>query len=120
MAKTSERASLVTSPHRRGSASPERNTSIHQAFQESKMQLGMIGLGRMGDNIARGRMKHARLADRIPRVPRTAAIYPRFRSRKEHTFSEKILSAMRAGFGGHSEPQQQSAAGTAKSKAGRA
>jgi 6-phosphogluconate dehydrogenase len=29
-----------------------------------------------------------------------------FRSRKEHTFAEKILSAMRAGFGGHKEPQE--------------
>ena len=34
----------------------------------------------------------------------TAALYARFRSRKEHTFAEKILSAMRAGFGGHKEP----------------
>ncbi|MEA2881837.1 MAG: 6-phosphogluconate dehydrogenase [Bradyrhizobium sp.] len=36
----------------------------------------------------------------------TAALYARFRSRKDHTFAEKILSAMRAGFGGHKEPQQ--------------
>jgi len=35
-----------------------------------------------------------------------AALYARFRSRKDHTFAEKILSAMRAGFGGHREPQQ--------------
>jgi 6-phosphogluconate dehydrogenase len=34
----------------------------------------------------------------------TAALYARFRSRKDHTFAEKILSAMRAGFGGHKEP----------------
>jgi 6-phosphogluconate dehydrogenase len=33
----------------------------------------------------------------------TAALYARFRSRQEHTFGEKILSAMRAGFGGHAE-----------------
>jgi 6-phosphogluconate dehydrogenase len=34
----------------------------------------------------------------------TAALYARFRSRREHTFGEKILSAMRQKFGGHREP----------------
>jgi 6-phosphogluconate dehydrogenase len=33
----------------------------------------------------------------------TAALYARFRSRQEQTFSEKMLSAMRFGFGGHVE-----------------
>jgi len=42
----------------------------------------------------------------VPAEVLTAALYARFRSRKEHTFAEKILSAMRAGFGGHREPQQ--------------
>ncbi|RDJ27615.1 decarboxylating 6-phosphogluconate dehydrogenase [Bosea caraganae] len=36
----------------------------------------------------------------------TSALYTRFRSRKDHTFAEKILSAMRAGFGGHVEPKK--------------
>jgi 6-phosphogluconate dehydrogenase len=35
----------------------------------------------------------------------TAALYARFRSRQEHTFAEKVLSAMRKKFGGHVEPQ---------------
>lgn len=34
----------------------------------------------------------------------STALYTRFRSRHEHTFAEKILSAMRKGFGGHVEP----------------
>jgi 6-phosphogluconate dehydrogenase len=34
----------------------------------------------------------------------SAALYARFRSRREHTFAEKVLSAMRKGFGGHVEP----------------
>jgi 6-phosphogluconate dehydrogenase len=34
----------------------------------------------------------------------STALYTRFRSRMEHTFAEKILSAMRKGFGGHVEP----------------
>jgi 6-phosphogluconate dehydrogenase len=33
----------------------------------------------------------------------STALYTRFRSRHEHTFAEKILSAMRKGFGGHIE-----------------
>jgi 6-phosphogluconate dehydrogenase len=34
----------------------------------------------------------------------SASLYARFRSRQEHTFAEKVLSAMRHGFGGHTEP----------------
>jgi len=33
----------------------------------------------------------------------TSALFTRFRSRLEHTFAEKVLSAMRKGFGGHVE-----------------
>jgi 6-phosphogluconate dehydrogenase len=33
----------------------------------------------------------------------TAALYTRFRSRQEHTYAEKLLSAMRQKFGGHVE-----------------
>jgi 6-phosphogluconate dehydrogenase len=33
----------------------------------------------------------------------TSALYTRFRSRQDHTFAEKVLSAMRKGFGGHQE-----------------
>ena len=33
----------------------------------------------------------------------TSALYARFRSRQEHTFAEKVLSAMRYKFGGHVE-----------------
>ncbi|PYR73507.1 MAG: decarboxylating 6-phosphogluconate dehydrogenase [Acidobacteria bacterium] len=36
----------------------------------------------------------------------TAALYARFRSRRDHTFGEKLLSALRAQFGGHVEPQR--------------
>jgi 6-phosphogluconate dehydrogenase len=33
----------------------------------------------------------------------TEALYARFRSRRDHTFAEKLLSALRAQFGGHVE-----------------
>jgi 6-phosphogluconate dehydrogenase len=45
----------------------------------------------------------------------SAALYTRFRSRRDHTFAEKILSAMRKGFGAHVEPHAEpKAAGNAK------
>jgi 6-phosphogluconate dehydrogenase len=47
---------------------------------------------------------NAAIDEAVPAEVLTAALFARFRSRKEHTFSEKILSAMRAGFGGHKEP----------------
>jgi 6-phosphogluconate dehydrogenase len=34
----------------------------------------------------------------------STALFTRFRSRQEHSFAEKVLSAMRKGFGGHMEP----------------
>jgi 6-phosphogluconate dehydrogenase (decarboxylating) len=110
------------------------------------MKIGMIGLGKMGSNLARRLMRGGHecvvfdyhpeivtqlaqegatpssstdtLIQRLPRprvvwvmVPAgpptesviTAALYARFRSRKDHTFSEKVLSAMRFEFGGHVE-----------------
>ena len=42
----------------------------------------------------------------VPAEVLTAALYARFRSRQEHTFADKILSAMRHGFGGHVEPHE--------------
>ncbi len=36
----------------------------------------------------------------------STARYARFRSREEHNFGEKMLSAMRLGFGGHIEANE--------------
>ena len=47
---------------------------------------------------------NAAIDEAVPAEVLTAALFARFRSRKEHTFAEKILSAMREGFGGHKEP----------------
>ena len=46
----------------------------------------------------------AAVDEAVPAEVLTAALYARFRSRQEHTFAEKMLSAMRQGFGGHVEP----------------
>ncbi len=39
----------------------------------------------------------------VPAEVLTTALFTRFRSRQEHTFAEKVLSAMRYKFGGHVE-----------------
>ncbi len=39
----------------------------------------------------------------VPAEVLSTALYTRFRSRQEHTFAEKVLSAMRHKFGGHVE-----------------
>lgn len=51
---------------------------------------------------------NAAIDEAVPAEVLTAALFARFRSRKDHTFAEKILSAMRAGFGGHKEPKKPS------------
>ncbi len=48
----------------------------------------------------------AAIDEAVPAEVLTAALYARFRSRKEHTFADKVLSAMRQGFGGHVEPTE--------------
>jgi 6-phosphogluconate dehydrogenase len=45
----------------------------------------------------------AAIEESVPADVLTASLYTRFRSRQDHTFAEKVLSAMRAGFGGHTE-----------------
>jgi 6-phosphogluconate dehydrogenase len=46
----------------------------------------------------------AAIDEAVPADVLSAALFARFRSRQGHTFAEKILSAMRKGFGGHVEP----------------
>ena len=45
----------------------------------------------------------AAIEEAVPAEVLAAALFTRFRSRQEHTFAEKMLSAMRLGFGGHIE-----------------
>ena len=47
----------------------------------------------------------AAIDEAVPADVLSAALYARFRSRQGHTFAEKVLSAMRKGFGGHVEPE---------------
>jgi 6-phosphogluconate dehydrogenase len=45
----------------------------------------------------------AAIEEAVPAEVLTSALYTRFRSRQEHTFAERLLSAMRFKFGGHVE-----------------
>jgi len=49
---------------------------------------------------------NAAIDEAVPAEVLTAALFARFRSRQQHTFADKLLSAMRDGFGGHKEPRQ--------------
>ncbi|MGE0416150.1 MAG: phosphogluconate dehydrogenase (NAD(+)-dependent, decarboxylating) [Acetobacteraceae bacterium] len=46
----------------------------------------------------------AAIEEAVPADVLAASLFVRFRSRQDHTFAEKVLSAMRFGFGGHVEP----------------
>jgi 6-phosphogluconate dehydrogenase len=48
----------------------------------------------------------AAIEEAVPADVLSSALYARFRSRQQHTFGEKMLSAMRFGFGGHAEGQE--------------
>jgi len=48
----------------------------------------------------------AAVDEAVPASVLTAALFARFRSRQEHTFADKMLSAMRQKFGGHIEQSQ--------------
>ena len=60
----------------------------------------------------------AAIEEAVPADVLTAALYVRFRSRQQHTFAEKMLSAMRKKFGGHVEASEGAggAAGAGKAK----
>ena len=48
----------------------------------------------------------AAIEEAVPAHVLSASLYARFRSRQDHTFADKVLSAMRKQFGGHVEPKK--------------
>ncbi|HEX4259832.1 MAG TPA: decarboxylating 6-phosphogluconate dehydrogenase [Acetobacteraceae bacterium] len=51
----------------------------------------------------------AAIEEAVPAEVLSAALYARFRSRQQHTYADKMLSAMRFGFGGHIEGHEPAA-----------
>jgi 6-phosphogluconate dehydrogenase len=76
-----------------------------QAFQNDP---GLDGFaGRVSDS-GEGRWTlHAAIDEGVPVPVLSAALYERFQSRGNAEFANKVLSAMRKGFGGHVEPGAQ-------------
>jgi 6-phosphogluconate dehydrogenase len=48
----------------------------------------------------------AAMEEKVPANVLTASLFARYRSRVDHTFGDQVLSAMRFGFGGHTEIPQ--------------
>ncbi len=48
----------------------------------------------------------AAMEEAVPAYVLSAALFARYRSRVDGTFGDKVLSAMRFGFGGHLEPKK--------------
>jgi 6-phosphogluconate dehydrogenase len=69
---------------------------------------GDATLGQFSGNVAdsgEGRWTvDAAIEEAVPANVLTTALFARFRSRRTQTFADKLLSAMRFGFGGHVEP----------------
>ena len=96
--------------HRRGLAARQRDPVL--AARSHRLRAGartdtLDNYSGFVEDSGEGRWTvNAAIDEAVPAEVLTAALFARFRSRKEHTFAEKILSAMRDGFGGHKEPQQ--------------
>jgi len=58
----------------------------------------------------------AAIEEAVPAVVLTSALYARFRSRQKDSFADKMLSAMRYGFGGHIEGALEAKASPGKAK----
>ena len=52
----------------------------------------------------------AAIEESVPAPMLSASLFARFRSRRQHTLADKVLSAMRFGFRGHVEHRQDIAA----------
>ncbi len=65
---------------------------------------GLDGFSGHVDDSGEGRWTiEAAIEEAVPADVLAASLFVRFRSRQSHTFAEKVLSAMRFGFGGHVE-----------------
>jgi 6-phosphogluconate dehydrogenase len=61
--------------------------------------------GRVGDSGEGRWATHAAVDAAVPMPVLAAALFSRFSSRGEEDFANRLLSAMRAQFGGHQEPK---------------
>jgi len=75
---------------------------LHSALEQHGSQLDDIAP--YVEDSGEGRWTiEAAIEEAVPADVLAASLFVRFRSRQQHTFAEKVLSAMRLGFGGHVE-----------------
>lgn len=74
------------------------------ALAKDQMLTGLSG--RVADSGEGHWTIEAAMEEAVPVNVLSAALFARYRSRVEHTFGDKVLSAMRLGFGGHVEMPQ--------------
>ncbi len=92
--------------HRRGVAARQRGQFVAAGPDGDGADGKSHALGIRGfvQDSGEGRWTiQAAIEEAVPADVLTAALYVRFRSRQQHTFAEKMLSAMRQKFGGHVE-----------------
>jgi 6-phosphogluconate dehydrogenase len=90
---------------RRGSVISSWLLDLTAAALANDRALGQFS-GRVSDSGEGHWTIEAAMEEAIPAHVLTAALFARYRSRVEHTFGDKLLSAMRFGFGGHVEMPQ--------------
>ena len=93
--------------HRRGLAARQRDRVLAARSDRDRAGQGpelSQFTGQVADS-GEGRWTiQAAIEEAVPAEVLSSALYTRFRSRQDHTFAERILSAMRNEFGGHQEP----------------
>jgi len=87
---------------RRGSVITSWLLDLSAAALAKEPDLGSF-TGEVADSGEGRWMINAAIEEAVPVNVLSAALFARFRSREENTFGEKLLSAMRLGFGGHVE-----------------
>lgn len=90
---------------RRGSVISSWLLDLSAAALANDQELGQFS-GRVADSGEGHWTIEAAMEQATPVPVLTTALYARYRSRVEHTFGDKMLSAMRFGFGGHVEMPQ--------------
>jgi 6-phosphogluconate dehydrogenase len=92
----------VTEVWRRGSVVASWLLDLTAQALYADPELSSFG-GRVSDS-GEGRWTlHAAIDEGVPAPVLSAAVYQRFSSRGESLYADKVLSAMRKGFGGHNE-----------------
>ncbi|THD35042.1 MAG: decarboxylating 6-phosphogluconate dehydrogenase [Sphingomonas sp.] len=90
---------------RRGSVISSWLLDLCASALAKDMELAQFS-GRVADSGEGHWTIEAAMEEAVPAHVLTAALFARYRSRVEHTYGDKLLSAMRFGFGGHVEMPQ--------------